>query len=311
MIDSSQKPNPRLPFVSLTNLTDYSQGEAVTSPEEIAEAAAEDGMGAVALTDTANLFGAIRFYDACGHAGIKPIIGYGAVVAPKGRLFKAPENRRGFRLHLLAQSEEGLVNILALSLAAWSEGYYFRPRIDLFLLRQHASGIVILSGGPAGEIAWLLSKNRESEARALALWLAQMFPGAFFLEIQDHGYEIGKAVNPQVITLGRDLNIPVVATNDTRYAVQADAAKLDSVLADMCQAALDDPHRFRMPTEEFFFKSAAEMAAIFSLYPEVISNSSEIADRCQPLSRSLLARVVAMEASLVADIRASWSDNTC
>lgn len=288
---ASETIEPRRPsFVSLTNMSCYSLFEAVSAPEEIVGAAARERMLAVGLADAGTLAGALRFYDSALASGIKPIIGMCAFVAAQGRLIRSHENRR-FRLNLLAVNEDGLKSLLALFLAGWYEGYYFRPRIDKEILEQHRNGLIVLSGDAGGEIPWLISNGKREEAMSVALWYQQCFSNEFFLEIQDHGCKIEKMLNPQIVELGQKLKIPVVATNGSRYIHQNDASRLDMALAKYCDSDLDDPHRFRMETNEYYFNSAQDMAEHYALFPGVIGQSKLISDRCMIPSRSSVVQI--------------------
>lgn len=294
--------NDRSPFAHLNNLSNNSPDEAISLPEEIVKAASHVKMSAVALADSGNLLGALTFFDAAISLGVKPIIGLGAILGDQGHRVFSRDNRR-FRLTLLAVNDKGLESLSFLLEISWREGYYYRPRIDKELLECFGDGLIVMSGSMAGEIPWLLESGNRSAASSVAKWYQQRFPGRFYLELQDHGYEIQKQVNPQLISLGQELGIPLVATNASRYISRQDAERLDKLLAELCGAEVTAPHRFRLKTEDFYFKSSCEMGMQFTHVPEATLNTTKIAGGCEIPGRSAVERLTILSQALLEEHR--------
>lgn len=245
--------------------------------KDLVARAAEQNMPAVALTDHGAMYGAIEFYKEAKARGIKPIIGCEVYVAPRSRLAKQTgEEERSHHLILLAQNKEGYANLTRLVSAGFLEGFYYKPRIDKELLAQHSNGLIVLSACLAGEIPALILKGEREKARQVARWYKDVFPGRFFLELQDHGLKEQQEANRVLTELSRELDIPLVATNDVHYLEKKDARIQDILVCIGTQKTLDDPKRLRFPNDEFYFKSEQEMARLFPV--EALENSIRIAD---------------------------------
>ena len=228
--------------------------------------AARHGMSAVAVTDHGAMFGALRFFEAGRAAGIKPIIGVEAYVAPGSRFERNPgENEEKYHhLTLLAENETGYRNLLKLVSAAYLEGFYHRPRMDKELLAEHAEGVICLSGCLSSELSTLLLAGQDRRAQEAAGRYRDIFgPDRFFMELQDHGIPDQRRVLPKQIALARSLDIPLVATNDLHYTVRSDAKPHDVLLCIQQQKLQSDPKRLKFDSEEFYLKSAQEMRRVF------------------------------------------------
>ncbi|MBI4435868.1 MAG: DNA polymerase III subunit alpha [Candidatus Omnitrophica bacterium] len=270
-------------FVHLHLHTPYSLLAGACFIPQLMELAHEYRMPAVTMTDHGNLFGAIEFYDEAMKHGIKPIIGCEVFVAPTGRRERAMHPLHGASSHfiLLAKNETGYKNLMKLVSAGYLEGFYYKPRVDRELLRQHAEGLIGLSGCLKGEIPHLTIAGQKEKAREAAVFFKELFaPGDFYLELQYHDLPEETKVNETLIQLGRELHIPLCATNNVHYLHQKDAKAHDALLCIQTQTTLEDPHRMRYVTPQYYFKSPQEMNKIFQEIPEAIRNTIEIAEKC-------------------------------
>lgn len=270
-------------FVHLNVHSEYSLLNAACRTQELAEEAAALGMPAIALTDQGNLFGAIEFYKACRSAGVKPIAGSELFVAPAdlGER-KSAEADAYSSLIALATDATGYHSLMKLVSTAHLDGFHYKPRIDRKALEKDGDGLIFLSGGPRGEVAKALARNRAAEAvDSLAWYLERFGPDRFFIELTDHGLESEKHLNRALLRLARDQSARVVATNDVHYLKQEHAPAHDVLLCIQHGAHLEDPSRPRFPSPEYYLKSGAEMAALFSELPEALAATVEIAERCQ------------------------------
>ena len=272
-------------FIHLHNHTEYSVLDGAVRVSDLVGAAYRENMPAVAMTDHGNIFGAVQFVKEAKAKGIKPILGCEAYVAPKSRFEKraAPgEEANHFHLILLVRDEEGYRNLCRLLTRSYTEGFYYRPRIDKELLAAHAGGLIGLSACLKGEVNWLLQKGLSEQAEAAAREYAGIFaPGDFFIELQDHGLPEQQETNPQLVELARRLELPLVATNDIHFLRQEDAAIQDVLVCIQTNRRLSDPDRLKFGSDQFYFKSAAEMTALFAAEPEAIQATGRIAARCE------------------------------
>ncbi|MCK5306245.1 MAG: DNA polymerase III subunit alpha [Candidatus Omnitrophica bacterium] len=269
-------------FVHLHTHTLYSLLDGACRIEDIMETAREFKMPAAAITDHGNMFGAIHFYTHAMKQGIKPIIGAEMYLAPKSRFDKSSGGARGAANHitLLAKDETGYQNLMKLVSAGYTEGFYYKPRVDKEMLSEHSRGIIALSGCLKGTIPQLLLKDKVDKAVNYIGELAGIFSKNFYLEIQDHGLKEQKKVNKLLIRLSKEINIPLVATNDVHYIKKEHAQAHEALLCLQTQTTLDDPGRMRLSTNEFYFKSPQEMKELFKETPEAIRNTIEITERC-------------------------------
>ena len=273
-------------FVSLHVHSHYSLLDGLASPAELADRAVELGQTALALTDHGNMYGAIDFYTACKERGIKPIIGYEAYVAPESRFIK--ESKKGditaHHLTLLAKNEEGYKNLIWLSTRGFTEGFYYKPRIDMELLQLHSKGIICLSGCLYSRFSRELIQSGLSRALEYITELSIIFKDDFYIECQDHGLPEQKRYKETVYYMPDK----VVATNDVHYLKQEDARAHDALLCIGTGTHIYDEKRLRFPTDQLYMKSRKEMEELF---PKAwINNTLEIADKCNveiPLHRKV------------------------
>ncbi|MEZ0234222.1 MAG: DNA polymerase III subunit alpha [Actinomycetota bacterium] len=239
------------------------------------------GMPAVAVTDHGSMFGTLRFFEAAREAGVKPIIGVEAYVAPGSRFDRNPgeSEEKYYHLTLLARNEAGYRNLLKLVSAAYLEGFYHRPRMDKQLMAEHAEGITCLSGCLSSEVSVQLLNGQQERARQTASEYRDIFGAdGFYIEVQDHGIGDQRKILRQQFDLGRDLGIPVVATNDLHYTLKEDAKPHDVLLCIQQQKVQTDLKRLRFDADEFYLKSAEEMRHVFAEAPEACDNTLTIAE---------------------------------
>lgn len=270
-------------FVHLHVHSQYSLLDGAIRLDPLLERTKEYGMNAVAVTDHGSMFSAVEFYDKANKAGVKPIIGFEAYMAPRGLKRKEGlEDGTGlFHLVLLAENNTGYTNLCKLASIAQLQGFYYKPRIDREVLAQHTEGVIALSACLAGEIPKLIMKGKLQEADELALYYQKSFGERnFFLEVQENGLAEQYRVNEVLFDMGKRLGIPMVATNDCHYLNYEDHKAHEVLLCIQTGTTMDDPRRFKFGTDQLHFKSPAEMARAFGSTPEVLANTVAIADRC-------------------------------
>lgn len=268
-------------FVHLHNHTDYSLLDGAAPIAKYVEKAKAEGMKALAITDHGNMYGALRFYKACKAAGIKPIIGCEFYVNPRDRKDQRPasEGNRYYHLVLLAMNDRGYHHLMELNTIAFTEGYYYKPRIDDEVLKSHSEDLICLSACLAGEILQLLMNDQYEMAKQRALWFKDIFGDRYYLEMQDHGLPEQKKTNPMLYKLAKELDIPLVCTNDIHYINRSDANAQDVLLCIGTGSKKQDEKRMRFPNDQFYFKTEAEMAELFSWCPEALENTVKLAER--------------------------------
>lgn len=266
-------------FVHLHNHTDYSLLDGAASCSKYVAKAKELGMKALAITDHGNMFGVMEFYKACNDAGIQPIPGCEFYISPAGRANKDPGNRY-YHLILLAMNDKGYHNLMELNSISYLEGFYYKPRIDEEALKEHSEGLICMSACLAGEIPQKLLNDYMDEAYEKAKWYKELFGDRYYIEIQNHFIPEETTVLPRLVKLARDLDIPIVATNDIHYIEKSDHNAHDVLLCIGTVKKKSDTDRMRFQTEEFYMKSGDEMADLFSKYPDAIENTVKIAERC-------------------------------
>ena len=271
-------------YVHLHNHSQYSLLDGACRIKDMVERAGEFNMPALALTDHGNLFGAMEFYSKCTAAGIVPIIGCEAYVAPRDRHHKqsvpgAPDG--GYHLILLAKNLTGYKNLVKLVSAGYLEGFYHRPRIDFEILKQHAEGLVATSACVQGEVSQALLHGNDALAEETARRYLDLFtPENYYLEIQDHGIDVEDKVRPRVIALARRLGVNLVATNDCHYLMQEHASAHDALLCIQTGKTLLDQDRMKYNTDQIYFKSVQDMKQLFKDTPDAIENTLRIAEAC-------------------------------
>ena len=280
-------------FVHLHVHTEYSMLDGAARVDELVKEVANQGMPAIAITDHGNVFGAYEFNKKAIAAGVKPIIGIEAYVAPESRFDKRrvkwadggedDVSGGGAYTHmtLLAENNEGLSNLFKLSSLASLEGYYYKPRMDRDLLSKYGKGLIATTGCPGGEIQTRLRMGAYKEAKQAASELRDIFGAEnFYLEIMDHGIDIETRVKADLLKLGKEIGLPLLATNDLHYTNHEDAASHEALLCVQSGSTLADPKRFKFENNEFYLKSAKEMRKLFSDIPEACDNTLLIAERC-------------------------------
>jgi len=274
---------PGKEFVHLHLHSEYSLLDGCIRIKSLCQKVRELGMPAVAVTDHGNLFGAVEFYKEAQKTGCKPILGSEVYVAPGNRKEKSAHgiSEAAYHLVLLAENEEGYRNLCKLLSAGYTEGFYYRPRVDKELLQVHNKGLIALSACLAGEVPSCILKGETDKARKVAEAYREIFDdNRFFFEIQENGIRDQKKVNEALLDLSRTLSIPLVATNDCHYLLQEDARSHDVLLCIQTNKQLEDPDRMRFPTDHFFLKSPEQMWASFGHVPEALKNTLLLAERC-------------------------------
>ena len=274
---SSATPN----FVHLHLHTDYSLLDGACEIGELTAEAARRGMPAVAVTDHGNLFAAANFFHEATTHGVKPIIGCEVYVAPDSHKSRGSEAERSNHLVLLCENEQGYRNLIQLVSTGFLDGFYYKPRIDHELLAQHSGGLIALSACLRGEVADALLAEKYEQARANAYRLRDIFgKGNFFIEVQDQGIEVEKRINRELVQLSKETGIPLVATNDCHYLTRADAHAQEVLLCIQTGKTMSDAQRMRFATDQFYFKTAVEMAEVFRELPDALERTVAIAERC-------------------------------
>jgi len=269
-------------FVHLHVHTEYSLLDGAARVKDLVSKAKKAGHSALAITDHGVMYGAIDFYKSCQEEGIKPIIGCEVYTSPRSR-FQKEVSLDDFQYHLvlLAKDQTGYENLIKLVTKGFTEGFYYKPRVDKELLKEHSQGIIALSACLAGEIPALLLKGEEEKARELARQYVNIFGEEnFYLELQDHHLPEQKQVNRGLWKLSREENLPLVATNDVHYLDREDAEVHDLLLCIQTRKKVDDEKRMKFASSEFYFKNNGEMAELFSEYPQALENTVKIAEKC-------------------------------
>ncbi|HJS59909.1 MAG TPA: DNA polymerase III subunit alpha [Vicinamibacteria bacterium] len=270
-------------FVHLHLHTEYSLLDGASHIDEVVGRAAELGMRAVGITDHGNMFGAVAFYDACRDKGLKPILGCEIYVAPGSRFEKSGSGREEPYNHLtlLATSDEGYHNLVKLVSIGYLEGFYYRPRIDKDVLAKHSAGLVGLSGCLASEVSGYLENGLEDAALDAVGTFADIFgKDRFYLELMDHGIEQQSRVNRGLLRIRDKTGLPLVATNDSHYLKRDDHQAHDVLLCIGQAKKVHETDRLRFDTQEFYLKSAEEMARLFPYQPEALLSTVKIAEMC-------------------------------
>jgi DNA polymerase-3 subunit alpha len=282
-------------FVHLHVHTDYSLLDGACETTELLDEASRQKMPAVAITDHGNLFAAANFFNEASKRDVKPIIGCEVYVAKGSRHDRGektpvngndrddmePGTRGTNHLVLLCENLEGYHNLIKLVSAGFLEGFYYKPRIDYDLLAKHSKGLIALSACLRGVVTEAVMEERYDQARENAYRLRDVFGKQnFFLEIQDQGLEIEKGVNPQLVRLSKETGIPLVATNDCHYLHHEDAHAQEVLLCIQTGKTMSDDRRMKFPTDQFYFKTAAEMAQVFGELPDALQRTVDIAARC-------------------------------
>lgn len=269
-------------FVHLHVHTEYSLLDGASRIGRLVEKATELDMPALAITDHGTMFGIVDFYKACKKAGIKPILGCEVYVAPrsmKDRIPKIDDNL--YHLTLLAENQEGYHNLLQLVSIAFTEGFYYKPRVDKNLLKKYGKGLIALSGCIAGEVAsYCIKGDMDTAIRSAKDYLEIFGYNNFYLELQDHGFKEQKKANEGLIQIHNSLGIPIVATNDVHYTDKSHWEMQDILLCIQTGKSIDDPNRMKFQSHELYLKNETEMLELFGEFKEAIDNTITIAERC-------------------------------
>ena len=269
-------------FTHLHVHTEYSLLDGVSKVDELVETAKQYGMNSLAITDHGNMFGVIKFYKKCKAEGIKPILGCEVYVAPGSRFDKKSTDESVYNhLILLAENNIGYKNLCKIVSAGWTEGFYYKPRVDHEILEKYNEGLICLSACLGGEIPQALLKADYEKAKNIALIYQSIFgKDNFFIELQDHGMEEQHKTNPDLIKIANEINAGLVVTNDSHYISREDAFTQDVLLCVQTGTELNDKERFRFDSDQFYFKTESEMRALFPELSEAYDNTQKIADRC-------------------------------
>ncbi len=268
-------------FVHLHIHSEFSLLDGANRIKDLPVRAKELGMKAIAITDHGVMYGAIDFYKACKKEGVKPIIGCEVYVAPRSRHDKEPNiDNKYNHLILLAKDNKGYQNLSKLVSIGFTEGYYYKPRIDLEVLEQYHEGLICLSACLAGSVNQALLNGQTEKAEEIALWHKKVFGDDYYIEIQNNGIKEQVLANQKLVQLARKLDIPLVATNDAHYLKREDAYNHEILLCIQTGKRMSDEDRMRFETEELYVKSPEEMSEYFSAFPDAIENTVKIADKC-------------------------------
>ena len=270
-------------FVHLHVHTEYSLLDGSNKIKEYVARVRELGMNSAAITDHGVMYGVIDFYRAARAEGINPILGCEVYVAPNSRFDKelTGGEDRYYHLVLLAENNTGYANLMKIVSKGFTEGYYYKPRVDMEVLNKYHEGIIALSACLAGEVQRYIVKGMPEEARKAARKYEACFgKGNYFLELQDHGIPEQKTVNTELLRMSRELDIPLVATNDVHYTYAEDADSHDILLCLQTGKKLQDEDRMRYEGGQYFVKSEEEMKGLFPYAWEAVENTQRIADRC-------------------------------
>lgn len=275
-------------FVHLHMHTQYSLLDGANKIDRLVPRVTECGMPAVAITDHGNMFGAVEFYKTVAKAGVKPLIGCEVYVAPGDRRDKQKvvrgddhETAGNYHLILLAMNKLGYQNLCRLVTAGFTEGFYYKPRIDKELLRELNGGLIALSGCLASEVNRAIAAGSLDRARSVLSEYREIFDDRYYVEIQDNHLPEQDKANVALVDLAHELSLPLVATNDCHYLGPEDAHAHDVLLCIQTGKTMSDESRWRFGTDQLYVKSAEEMLQAFPDTPEAISNTVDIAKRCE------------------------------
>ena len=270
-------------FTHLHVHTEYSLLDGSSKIKELVNRAKELNMDSLAITDHGVMYGVIDFYRAAKEAGIKPVIGCEVYVAPGSRFDRENVNGedRYYHLVLLAENDTGYHNLMKIVSKGFVDGFYYKPRVDMEVLETYHEGIIALSACLAGEVPRYLARGLYEEAKKAAVKYRDIFgENNYFLELQDHGIPAQRTVNQGLVRMSQELNIPLVATNDSHYTFKEDAVPHDLLLCIQTGKKVTDENRMRYEGGQYYLKSEEEMAAVFPYAREALENTHRIAERC-------------------------------
>ncbi len=270
-------------FVHLHTHSQYSLLEATCRTGALLKKAQDDGQPAVALTDNGNMFGAVEFYFGAKDLGIKPILGIDLYLAPKSRLIKGEDREAAqqpnTRLVVLAQNYKGYKNLCKLSSIGYQEGFYYKPRVDWDVLKKYSDDLIVLSGGSRGEVNYAFERFGAEAALQKVREIAAIYPERFYLEMNRTGPEWDK-INEFLLEASKITGVPVVAANNVHYLEQADQLSQEVLICIGSNKTIQDESRYRLGSDQFYFKSADQMKKLFKDVPQALAATLEIAERC-------------------------------
>ena len=268
-------------FTHLHVHTEFSMLDGLSRLEDLVVRNKKLGMDSLAITDHGGMYGAIDFYQIAKKHGVKPIIGCEMYVAPDSRHERSSNNKSPYHMTVLSRDERGYDNLVKLVSKSNLEGFYYKPRIDREILEQHSEGLIVLSGCPSGEIPRAITQGDMDRARDVAAWYKELLGGRYFLELMSHGDvpELPQ-INQGLMELHRQLDIPVVATNDSHYTEKEHASLQDILICVQTNTNIEDEGRLRMAEDSYYLRSPQEMAALWAEVPDAITNTQRIAEMC-------------------------------
>lgn len=276
-----EKESSHKDFVHLHVHTEYSLLDGSGKIEKLISRTKELGMKSIAITDHGAMYGVVEFYKAAKNMGIKPIIGCEIYVAGKSMNIKSPDkDNETYHLVLLVKNEEGYKNLMQIVSAASIDGFYYKPRVDHEFLKSHSSGIIALSACLGGEVQSKILKKGRKAAEEAALFYKDIFKDGFYLELQYHGIDEQLRVNEELLSMSKELEIPLVATNDVHYINKEDYKSHDVLLCIQTGKTVNEENRMRYASDEFYLKSPEEMYKQFSYIQEALNNTIKIAEEC-------------------------------
>ncbi|MDU7143729.1 MAG: PHP domain-containing protein, partial [Anaerococcus vaginalis] len=268
-------------FTHLHLHTEYSLLDGFTKIDKLMEKLKEFGMDSCAITDHGNMYGVIEFYKKCQANNIKPIIGCEVYICENDYKTKTPQNKRYYHLILLAKNNNGYKNLLKIVSKAYTQGYYYKPRIDFEVLKEYKEDLIGLSACLNGEINQRILENDIKKAYSTAEKYLDLFGKEnFYLEVQYHGLKEQKKVNEVLLQIHKDLGIELVCTNDVHYVEKNDAFYQDVLSCIQTGSLLEDENRMKMPVDEFYLKDAQMMEEIFKEFPRAFENTQKISAMC-------------------------------
>ncbi|MAZ63340.1 MAG: DNA polymerase III subunit alpha [Dehalococcoidia bacterium] len=268
-------------FTHLHVHTEYSMLDGISRIPDLVTQTKELGMDSLAITDHGSMYGVVDFYQACKEASIKPIIGCEVYVAKGSRFDKSANERSPHHLVLLARDNTGYRNLMELITRAHVDGFHYRPRIDRELLEKNAKGLIALSACPSAEVPRLINDGNIDEAKRVAGWFKEVFGDGYFLELQRHEHVPNlPELNQALVTMGRELDIPLVVTNDSHYVRQVESPLQDIYICIQTNTTVQDEKRLRMEDDSYYIKTPEEMGRLFADFPDALNNTGLISDMC-------------------------------
>lgn len=281
-LDDVKKSENQIDFVHLHVHTEYSLLDGANRIKDLVKKVKEAGMKAVAITDHGAMYGAIEFYKECIKNDIKPIIGCEVYVAPRTRFDKEPgiDDKLG-HLILLAKDNQGYQNLIKIVSQSFLEGYYYKPRVDLELLKKYSEGLICTSACLAGFVSRAIIDEQQEKAKQVAMQYIEIFGKEnFYIELQSNGIEEQIIANRGLIKLAKELEVPLIATNDAHYLNREDSYSHEVLLCIQTGKKMNDIDRFKFGSDEFFVKTPEEMYKNFKNIPQALENTVKIAERC-------------------------------